>query len=115
MSSSSSHPETLEADEETQKQRETLGRLADLVSERRLGMPAIFMLEAGRPLSFVASQAMIFFEPILEAFCTPGDYRLVAEGLENRDNIEWLIQRLEAAEEARSRPKEANGGAKKGP
>ena len=103
MSRSSSRPENLEADEETQKQREALGRLADLVSERRLSMPAIFMLEAGRPLSFVASQAMIFFEPILEAFCSPGDYRLVAEGLESRDNIEWLIQRLEAAEEARSR------------
>ncbi len=104
MSSCSSHPDNLEADEQMQKQRQALGRLADLVSERRLGMPAIFMLEAGRPLSFVASQALIFFEPILEAFCSPGDYHLVAEGLESRENIEWLIQRLEAAEEARSHP-----------
>ncbi len=104
MSSDSSPPEHQGPDEETQKQREALARLADLVSERHLATPAIFMLESLKPLSFVGSQALLFFEPILAAFSTPGDYRLVAEGLEDRENIEWLIQRLEAAEEGRSHP-----------
>lgn len=90
------------ADERRNRQREALGKLADLVAERNLGTPAIFMLETMKPLSFVTSQALLFFEPILEAFCTPGDYRTVAEALEDRDNLEWLIQQLEAAEEARS-------------
>ena len=104
MSSSSLRPESCAMDEQTQQQREVLGRLADLVIERRLAMPAIFMLESVKPLSFVSSQAMICFEPIVEAFCSPAEYRLVAEGLADRENIEWLIQRLEAAEEGCSRP-----------
>lgn len=90
------------ADGRRTRQREALGKLADLVSSRRLGTPAIFMLESIKPLSLVTSQALLFFEPILEAFCTPGDYRTVAEALEDRENLEWLIQRLEVLEEARS-------------
>jgi hypothetical protein len=88
-------------DEQRQAQREALGRLADRLSERSLGAIAIFTLEAGKPLSFVASQSMLFFEPFITALCSPGDYRLIAEGLEDRDNVEWVIARLEAAEERR--------------
>jgi len=98
-----SNPQAPEPDEETLARREALGRLADRLSERSLGTIAIFMLEAGKPLSFVASQSMLFFEPFIAAFCSPGDYRLIAEGLEDRGNVEWAISRLEAAEEKRGR------------
>ncbi len=103
MSSGTSLPPDMPGDEDTEKQREALARLADLAVERRMGTPAIFMLESVKPLSFIGGQALIFFEPLIEAFCTPGDYRLIAEALQDRDNIEWLIQRLEAGEEARGR------------
>ncbi|MFP3904392.1 MAG: hypothetical protein ACLFWB_09145 [Armatimonadota bacterium] len=83
------------------KQREVLDRLADVLVRRSLATPAIFILEAGKPLSFVASQSMLFFEPFLEAFFPAGDYHIVAEALEDRENVEWFIQRLEAAEEER--------------
>lgn len=83
------------------RQREVLQRLADIVSKRGLATPAIFTLEAGKPLSFIGSQAMLFFEPFIDAFGKSGDYRLAAEGLEDRENIEWLIQQLEHAEEER--------------
>ena len=99
-----SNPQTPRVDDQTQAQREALGRLAERLSERSLGSIAIFMLEAGKPLSFVASQSMLFFEPFLTALCSPGDYRLVAEGLEDRGNVEWVITRLEALEENRARP-----------
>ncbi len=101
MSSGTSLPPDMPGDEDTEKQREALARLADLAVERRMGTPAIFMLESVKPLSFIGGQALIFFEPLIEAFCTPGDYRLIAEALQDRDNIEWLIQRLEAGEEQR--------------
>ncbi len=83
------------------KQREVLEKLTDILVRRRLTTPAIFILEAGKPLSFVASQSMLFFEPFLEAFFPAGDYHIVAEALEDRENVEWFIQRLEAAEEDR--------------
>ena len=109
MSSGTSLPPDSPSDEEpTEKQREALARLADLATERRMGTPAMFMLESLKPLSFIGGQALIFFEPLIEAFCTPGDYRLIAEGLQDRDNIEWLIQRLEAGEEARGRKPETD-------
>ncbi len=103
MSSGTSLPPQMPGDEDTHNQRKALARLADFVIQRHMASPAIFMLESVKPLSFIGGQALIFFEPILEAFCTPGDYRLIAEGLQDRDNIEWLIQRLEAGEEARGR------------
>ncbi len=103
MCTGMSSPRAEAMDEETQAQRDALGRLADLLSERGLGMVAVFMLETGKPLSFIAGQSMLFFEPFLEAFGSPRDYRLIAEGLENRENVEWVIRRLEVAEEKRSR------------
>lgn len=82
------------------KQREVLGELAEKVAERNLATPAIFMLEAGKPLSFIGAQAMHFFEPFLDAFFPAGDYRIAAEALEDRENVEWLIQKLEGLEES---------------
>lgn len=87
------------------KQREVLGKLAEKVAERSLATPAIFLLEAGKPLSFVGAQAMHFFEPFLDAFFPATDYRIAAEGLEDRENVEWLIQKLERAEESRDTQK----------
>ncbi len=102
MSSNDSNTEPkIDAEEAEirEKQREALKRLADTICKRGLATPAIFTLEAGKPLSFIGSQAMLFFEPFISAFGKVDDYRLAAEGLEDRENVEWLIQQLEHAEE----------------
>ncbi|HEY3396915.1 MAG TPA: hypothetical protein VGM19_04575 [Armatimonadota bacterium] len=88
------------SDEERQaEQRRVLAGVADQLIARRLGAPAIFFLESIKPLSFVASQALVFLGPILQALLSMKDYELLAESLEDRENLEWLICRLEEAEE----------------
>ncbi len=81
------------------QQRRALQKVADKLIDRRLTAPAIFFLESIKPLSFIASQALIFFDPLVQPLLTIKDYRLFAEAVESRDNLEWLIQRLEEAEE----------------
>src|SRR5207244_3455419 len=47
--------------------RRLLDKLADALARRKMLTPAIFFLESMKPLGFVASQAMVFFRPIVEA------------------------------------------------
>lgn len=58
-----------------------------------LGMvtPAIFLLEAHRPLSFLASQVLLLAQPLLGQRAR--DYAFL---LEDRENIERILERLEA-------------------
>jgi hypothetical protein len=78
-----------------------LDRLATRVVELRMEVPAILALESGRPLTFIASQAMVFFEPIARAIFPLPDYRRLVALVERRDSVEKLLTRIEArADEA---------------
>ncbi len=74
-------------------------RIATRVVEWRMSVPAIVILESGKPLSFVASQVMVFFEPIVQSLFSFRDYRAFYEMLEDRENVERLIQAIERKEE----------------
>jgi hypothetical protein len=76
--------------------RDLLDRLAVAVAARGLTTAAIFMLESARPLGFVASQAMIFFRPLVRAFAKAESYDRLARLLERRGAVELLVRRLEA-------------------
>ena len=80
-----------------------LDRLAARVVELRMEVPAILTLESVRPMSVVASQAMIFFEPIVQALFRFSDYRRFSLLIERREVVQTLIERVEAAAE-RARP-----------
>ncbi len=84
------------------RQRQVLAKLVQQIIRRRMAAPALFVLESAKPLSFVASQALIFFQPIIQTMLSVKDYETFALAIEDRDNIEWMIQQLEAAEEARA-------------
>lgn len=85
-----------------------LDRLAKRIVELRLEVPAILTLESARPLSVVAGQAMLFFEPLVQSLFTLSDYRRYAALIQRRESIEDLIRRIEsrvdAAQQARRRP-----------
>jgi hypothetical protein len=83
------------------RQRQVLQRVADKLVERRLEAPAILVLESVKPLSFIASQGLVFLGPLLQPLLSVRDYDTFAEALESRENLEWLISRLEAGEEGR--------------
>jgi hypothetical protein len=70
-------------------------KLADFVVRRNMSVPAVMFLESVRPLNFVGSQAMVFFEPILSRFFTRDDYNKMAIILEKREVIDLLIREIE--------------------
>jgi hypothetical protein len=93
-----------------------LERVAGRVVELHLEVPAILTLESVQPLSFVASQAMIFFQPLVQALLRFGDYQRFAALAERRDALETLAGLIERhAEESRAKRRAARvGSAKRG-
>jgi hypothetical protein len=77
-----------------------LDKLAHLVVRHRMTVPAIFFLESMKPLSFVGSQAMHFFEPLVHAFLPLRDYERFALMMERRENLEALLVKIEARDDA---------------
>lgn len=82
--------------------RALLDRLAARIVELRLETPAILTLESARPLTVVAGQAMLFFEPFVQALFRLPEYRRFAALIERRDVMEVFARTIEdRAEEAR--------------
>ena len=76
---------------------ELLEGTAKRVQQFGMLVPAIFFLEMNKPLSYIGAQAMHFFSPVAGVlFPTFEDY---AYFLEDRQNVELLIQKLEAMSE----------------
>ena len=75
--------------------RQFLIDLAAKIKSKKLNVPSIFFLEMMKPLSFISSQAMIFFGPIFSEFIKPDSYYRAAEIFENRDNVEFLLKEIE--------------------
>jgi len=70
-------------------------------------VPAIFFLESMKPLSFVGSQAMHFFEPIVHAFFPVRDYERFALLMERRENLERLLVKIEVRDDDARREEKA--------
>lgn len=83
------------------RRTELLTGIAERTVRMRLTPVAIVMLEAAKPLSFVGSQLLVFFQPIVSAVLPFHSYDEVAALLEDRSNIEALIQIIEKLEEER--------------
>lgn len=85
-----------------------LDRVAVRVVAMRMTVPAILALESMKPLSFVGSQAMYFFEPMVRAFFSVPEYERFAALLEKRDTMEALLVKIEEKDaDARSAEREA--------
>jgi hypothetical protein len=78
-------------------------RIADLVIRYRMTVPAILFLESVKPLSFIGSQAMYFFEPMVRALFTVPEYERFAALVERRENMEALLVAIERRDEAERR------------
>lgn len=73
-----------------------LEKLARKVVEWKMSIPAILALESVKPLNFIGSQAMVFFEPIVQAVFNIKDYDTLRCALEKRETIEILLLKIEA-------------------
>jgi hypothetical protein len=93
-----------------------LDRLAGRIVELHMEVPAVLALESAKPLTVVASQALIFFEPLVQAFFRFTEYRRFTTLIERRDVMESLTQRIEAgAERTRAERDAARRAARGGP
>ena len=69
--------------------------VAATVVERGMATPAILFLESVGPMSFLGSQALHFFTPILEVIIPQRDVERVAQLLERRDTLSRLTVLIE--------------------
>ncbi len=84
-----------------ERRDEVLTKIAQKVVDLRLTPVAVVVLESGKPLSFVGSQLMVFFQPIVTSLFPFHQYDEVAALLEERTNVEALIQKIEKLEDGR--------------
>ena len=73
-----------------------LEKLARKTVEKRMTVPAIMFLESVKPLNYIGSQALVFFEPIVQTIFNLKDYDTFRTALEKRETLEILIQKIEA-------------------
>ena len=93
--------------------RALLDRVATRVVELHMEVPAILALETAKPLTVVASQALVFFEPMIQSLFRFADYRRFTALLERREVMEALLRRIEAeSERVRARRAEARRAAR---
>ncbi|MBF0314138.1 MAG: hypothetical protein HQK50_07650 [Oligoflexia bacterium] len=87
--------ETLKIEELDPQKLEVLSTMADFIVKREMETVAVLFLESLRPLQYLGSQAMIFFEPFLTIFVDPTKVTLFREAMEDKRYFEYLIERLE--------------------
>lgn len=77
------------------QERSYLERLAHEVVRRNLAAPAMFVIETAKPLSFLCSQLVVFFKPLLSAIFTPRQCDVVAGLLSERENVTRVVELIE--------------------
>jgi len=77
------------------RREELIDQLVQTISRHGLRVPAIWLLEVHRPLSFLGGQALLFSQPVLAVFWDDATVRDYALLLEERKNIDCLLERLE--------------------
>jgi hypothetical protein len=95
---------------DAEQEEELLRKIAERVVRMGLAIPAVFFLESSKPLSFIGSQALVFFEPFVKAFLNLKSYDRFASMMEERKNVERLIRVIEEMEDDRAK---ADSDAKK--
>jgi hypothetical protein len=70
--------------------------LAQAIITRGWNAPATLLLEMMRPLSFVGSQLLLVIEPLAGPSAQGRSMRRYAEWLQDRRNVDLLLQRIEA-------------------
>ena len=81
-----------------ERQKELLAKIAGQIVKRKLTTPAILFFESVKPLSFVGSQALVFLQPIVQAFLNRREYDEIVLMMEERENVEKLLVEIENQE-----------------
>lgn len=78
-----------------ERRDELIEKLSREVVERGLTAPAIFLIESFKPLTYIGSQLMVFFEPLVQSVFDFKSYDDLRTLFEDRDNVERLLCEIE--------------------
>ena len=84
--------------EPNEKQKNIVDKVCREVVKRQLTLPAQVMLETFRPLNYIGSQVMHFFQPIISAVLTGDGYIEFSHFLEKRGSVDYLSRRINEIE-----------------
>jgi len=84
--------------EPNKKQKNIVDKVCREVVKRKLTLPAQVMLETFRPLNYIGSQVMHFFQPIISAVLTGDGYIEFSSFLEKRGSVDYLCRRINEIE-----------------
>ena len=87
----------------TDEEKDLCRRLAEKIVRHGMALPAILFLETARPMNFIGSQALAFFEPIVKGLFSWEDYTGFRIVLEQRGSVELILRSIEEAEAERTR------------
>jgi len=79
----------------SEDENRVLDKLAQKTVERGMSVPAIIFLESIKPLNFIMSQMLVFFEPIVQTIFNFRDYDHYRSALEKRETPEILLLKIE--------------------
>lgn len=85
----------------TDDDRRAFERLATRIAELRLETPALLAIESARPLSLVAGQALVFFQPFVQALFPVPHLERFARLIERRENVDVLARMIDDAADRR--------------
>ena len=82
----------------SQSDRQLIIELAEKIVKHGMAVPAIFFLEMVKYMSFIGSQLMVFFGPVITVFIQSKSYYQMTHLLEERQNVEFLMIEIERIE-----------------
>lgn len=86
------------------EEAQLVDRFARGVVRRGLATPAMLALDCSVNLNFLASQTMLFVEPIVQALFSGREYQVLMRFLERRGSIEYICRRIESYSADGERP-----------
>lgn len=86
-----------------ERRDQLINMVADQIVKRGLETPASFFVEMNRPLSFIGGQGLVFLAPILGVIFNQHTIEEFARLMEDRKNIDRLLDRVEDLTKQRDR------------
>ena len=80
------------------RQSEVIDILCREIIARGLATPTRLFLESTQPLSFIGANALHFLNPFISVLTDSAASQVLAEFLERRGSLEFIVQRLEEME-----------------
>ena len=78
-----------------EEEEAVLDKLAHKVVDKGWTVVAILFLESVKPLNYIGSQTMVFFEPMVQTIFNFRDYDTLRTALEKRETLEILLTKIE--------------------